>query len=265
MQEHTDEFVRNVGLGPSGRGSELGRGVPHSSPPRSQSTRTPSALSEGTKLEIQDAAEIVFDFGDCRSIQLDAEPREFSRQLVLGKRRAEASPSLWYASARNVPPFRTLGHTGSVPSRIAVWCSKIERMISGMVKAKGRASAALGVAVQEAIPRADARKCADVQPRSTELLSLWKSDCGFDCLDGNSPSVWAICHGVQGRRSWYLRSLGIRPETLRRVSPQRRPCANWRIAQGLWCWSPCAVVSDFLDCGRAFMEDAPQRAEAGAV
>ncbi len=42
-----------------------------------------------------------------------------------------------------------------------------------------------------------------------------------DCLDGNSPSVWAICTECKDGVREYLRSLGIRPETLRRVSSRK--------------------------------------------
>jgi len=39
-----------------------------------------------------------------------------------------------------------------------------------------------------------------------------------DCLEGNRSSVWAICLECKGGVREYLRSLGIRPETLRRIS-----------------------------------------------
>ena len=73
-------------------------------------------------------------------------------------------------------------------------------------------------------------------------------------------------HGVQGRRSRISPLAGNPPgDPAKSLLLQGRPCPNRRVAQVVWCWSPSAVVSDCHDCRRAFMEDAPERAEAGTI
>ncbi len=72
--------------------------------------------------------------------------------------------------------------------------------------------------------------------------------------------------GVQGGRSRVSPLVGNQPgDFAKGLFPQECPRPDWRIAQGLWSWSPCAVVADFRDCGCALMEGAPQGVETGAV
>jgi hypothetical protein len=79
------------------------------------------------------------------------------------------------------------------------------------------------------------------------------------------PSLGRLS-GLQGRRSRVSPPVGGPPGGFaKNLFLQKCPCTNWRIAQSLWGWSACAVVADFLDCGPAFVEGAPQRIEAGAI
>lgn len=72
--------------------------------------------------------------------------------------------------------------------------------------------------------------------------------------------------GMQGRRSRVPPLVGNPSRDFtRNFFLQKCPRPDWRNAQSLWCWSPCTVVADFLDCWGAFMEGAPQGVEAIAV
>jgi hypothetical protein len=95
-------------------------------------------------------------------------------------------------------------------------------MISRIAKSKGRASTAYGPAAQEAIHRADGRcqMCGRTAAKHGTTLAAEKR-LWADCRKGGTPSFWAICLECRDGVRAYLRSLGIRPETLRRVSSCR--------------------------------------------
>jgi hypothetical protein len=83
---------------------------------------------------------------------------------------------------------------------------------------------------------------------------------------GRFPQCLGRLHGVQGWRSRVPPLVGNSPGDIAEdLLMQRCPFPHWRIAQGLWRWSPSAVVSDCLNCRCAFVEDASQRAEAGTI
>jgi hypothetical protein len=124
-------------------------------------------------------------------------------------------------------------------------------MISERATAKGKDSAADEVAVQEAIRRADGRcqMCGRIAAKHGLALAKGKR-LWADCGGGDPSSVWTICLECRDGVRAYLRSLGIRPETLRRVSSFKN--AHTRIGELLKAFgvgrpTPSSLISSIAD------------------